>query len=70
MSFFTYDLSVDGEQCVDYITVDNEVNVQRRPTSGVATGGHGWTRRPTHRTSARVGREICIYSKSFLEEYI
>ena len=34
--------------------------------SGVATGGHGWAR--AHPTSARVGREICTNSRSFLEE--
>jgi len=33
---------------------------------GVATVGHGWAR--AHPTSARVGREICTNSKSFLEE--
>jgi len=35
-------------------------------TSGVATVGHGWAR--AHPTSARVGREICTNSKSFLGE--
>jgi len=32
-------------------------------TSGIATVGHGWAH--AHPTSARVGHEICINSKSF-----